>query len=138
MSSMPCTPIWSLSPDIAATPCPNSPLATCRASSPRSRKDFEAELIECNGEDDHVHLLVVYPPKVARSKLVNSLKGVSSRLLRKWRPEVRGRYEDAVLWSPSYCVASCGGAPLAVIAEYVKSRREAASGRSRLPPRPKG
>src|SRR6516165_9006743 len=54
-------------------------------------RDFEAELIECNGEDDHVHLLLVYPPKVALSKLVNSLKGVSSRLLREWRPEVRGR-----------------------------------------------
>jgi putative transposase len=101
-------------------------------------EDFEAELIECNGEDDHVHLLVVYPPKVALSKLVNSLKGVSSRLLREWRPEMRGRYQDGVLWSPSYFVASCGGAPLTVIAEYVKSQREATSGRSRLPPRPEG
>jgi len=101
-------------------------------------KDFEAERIECNGEDDHVHLLIVYPPKVALSKLVNSLKGVSSRLLREWRPEVRGRYKDGVLWSPSYFVASCGGAPPTVVAEYVKSQREATSGRSRLPPRPEG
>jgi len=45
--------------------------------------DFEAELIELDGEDDHVHLLVTYPPKVAVSNLVNSLKGVSSRLVRK-------------------------------------------------------
>lgn len=43
-------------------------------------EDFDADLIECDGEDDHVHLLVTYPPKVALSKLVNSLKGVSSRL----------------------------------------------------------
>jgi putative transposase len=49
-------------------------------------RDFEAELIECDGEDDHVHLLVHYPPKVALSRLVNSLKGVSSRLLRETRP----------------------------------------------------
>ena len=41
--------------------------------------DFEAELVEFDGEDDHVHLLVNYPPKVAVSALVNSLKGVSSR-----------------------------------------------------------
>ena len=101
-------------------------------------KDFGAELIECNGEDDHVHLLVVYPPKVVLSKLVNSLKGVSSRLLRERRLEVCGRYKNGVLWSPSYFVASCGGAPLTVIAEYVRSQREAPSGRSRLPPRPKG
>lgn len=44
--------------------------------------DFEAELKEFNGERDHVHLLVHYPPNVQLSKLVNSLKGVSSRRLR--------------------------------------------------------
>jgi len=37
--------------------------------------DFEAELIKFNGESDHVHLLVNYPPKVSVSSLVNSLKG---------------------------------------------------------------
>ena len=101
-------------------------------------KDFEAMLVECGGEDDHVHLLVEYPPKVALSKLVNSLKGVSSRLLREARPEVAGRYKDGVLWSPSYFVASCGGAPLTVVAEYVRVQREAPAGRSCLPPRPEG
>jgi putative transposase len=45
--------------------------------------DFEAELVEFDGEDDHIHLLVNYPPKVAVSALVNSLKGVSSRMIRK-------------------------------------------------------
>jgi putative transposase len=45
--------------------------------------DFEAELIEFEGEDDHVHLLVNYPPKVAVSARANSLKGVSSRMIRK-------------------------------------------------------
>ena len=99
---------------------------------------FEAELIECDGEDDHVHLLVHCPPKLARSKLVNGLKGVSSRLLRETRPEVTGRYYKGVLWSPSHFAASCGGAPLSVIAEYVKSQRGAARSRSRIPPRPEG
>lgn len=63
--------------------------------------DFEAELVEFDGEDDHVHLLVNYPPKVAVSNLVNSLKGVSSRLLRKERPDIQKRYWRGVLWSPS-------------------------------------
>lgn len=44
-------------------------------------RDFESPLVEMNGEQDHVHLLIRYPPKVTVSKLVNSLKGVSSRLL---------------------------------------------------------
>ena len=47
--------------------------------------DFEATLVEMDGEYDHVHLLVEYPPKIALSKLVNSLKGVSSRLIRHYK-----------------------------------------------------
>ena len=94
--------------------------------------DFNAKLIECNGEDDHVHLLVEYPPRVSISRLVNSLKGVSSRRLRAWRPEIRGRYFKGVLWSPSYFAASCGGAPITILRQYVVQQREDAP-----PPRPK-
>ncbi len=54
--------------------------------------DFEAELVEMDGEDDHVHLLVEYPPKVVVSMLVNSLEGVSSRMLSKGRPDIKRRY----------------------------------------------
>ena len=60
-------------------------------------KDFEAELVEMHAEDDHVHLLVNYPPKVAVSNIVNSLKGVSSRLLRKERPDIANRYWKNIL-----------------------------------------
>jgi putative transposase len=94
-------------------------------------EDFGAELVECNGADDHVHLLVEYPPQVSISKLVNSLKGVSSRLLRAMRPEVKGRYFKGVLWSPSYFAASCGGAPISILKQYVEQQREGAP-----PPRP--
>jgi len=45
--------------------------------------DFEATLVEMDGERDHVHLRANYPPKVSISSLVNSLKGASSRVLRK-------------------------------------------------------
>jgi putative transposase len=90
----------------------------------------KATLVECSGEDDHVHLLVEYPPKLTLSKLVNSLKGVSSRLLREDRPEITGRYFKGVLWSPSYFAASCGGAPISIIRQYIEQQRSA------LPPRP--
>jgi len=46
-------------------------------------QDFNATLEEMEGEQNHVHLLINYPPKQPISKLVNSLKGVSSRLIRK-------------------------------------------------------
>lgn len=89
--------------------------------------DFGATLVSYDGEDDHVHLLVDYPPTMQLTKLVNSLKGVSSRLLRQMRPEVAGRYYKGVLWSPSYFAASCGGAPLDIIKDYVETQRARAS-----------
>jgi len=62
--------------------------------------DFESELVEFNGETNHVHLLVNFPPKVAISKLVNSLKGVSSRRMRQEFPElVRHYWQAQRLWS---------------------------------------
>lgn len=85
--------------------------------------DFEAELEEFNGEPDHVHLLVNYPPKIAISKLVNSLKGVSSRLLRRREhPSIREALWGGSLWSPSYFAGSCGGAPLEVLAQYIQQQ----------------
>lgn len=85
--------------------------------------DFGAELIEMDGEDDHVHLLVNYPPKVAVSTLVNSLKGVSSRRLRQNHPTLVHRYWKGVLWSPSYFASSCGGAPISIIRQYIEQQR---------------
>lgn len=85
--------------------------------------DFEVELVEFNGESDHVHLLVHYPPKVALAKLVNSLKGVSSRKLKLHHPEVANRYFKSALWSPSYFAASCGGAPIEIIRQYVDQQK---------------
>jgi putative transposase len=83
---------------------------------------FEAQLVEMDGEHDHVHCLVMYPPKAPVANLVNSLKGVSSRLLRKERPDIQKRYWKGVLWSPSYFAASCGGAPISIIRQYIEQQ----------------
>ena len=85
--------------------------------------DFEAELVEMDGGGDHVHLLVHYPPKVAVSRLVNSLKGVSSRRLHNARPDIRRRYWTGSLWSPSYFASSCGGAPIAIVRRYIEQQQ---------------
>lgn len=85
--------------------------------------DFDAVLIEFNGEDDHVHLLINYPPKVAISNLVNSLKGLSSRHLRKDFPEIKNKLWGDSLWSPSYFASSCGGAPLEIIKQYIEQQQ---------------
>ena len=59
--------------------------------------DFKSELVEIDGEADHVHLLIRYPPRIPVSKLVNSLKGVSSRLMKKHHPELLKLYCKGVL-----------------------------------------
>ena len=86
--------------------------------------DFESELVEFDGEDDHVHLLVNYPPKVAVSALVNSLKGVSSRMIRKKNyPSIKKKLWGGALWSPSYFAGSCGGAPIEIIRQYIEQQQ---------------
>lgn len=90
-------------------------------------EDFEAELKQFNGEEDHVHLLVHYPPKVQLSKLVNSLKGVSSRYLRKeYDAHVRRHLWGGRFWSGSYFAGSCGGAPLALVRQYIENQQRPA------------
>ena len=86
--------------------------------------DFEATWVEFDGEDDHVHLLVEYPPKVTVSKLVNSLKGVSSLLIRKRdSPSIKKRLWGKALWSPSDFAGSCGGAPIEIIRQYIEQQQ---------------
>jgi putative transposase len=98
-------------------------LTRCEEITRKACEDFEAELKKFNGERDHVHLPINHPPKVAVSKLVNSLKGVSARRIRQ---EFTGHINRAIthehLWSPSYFSASCGGAALAIVRQYIEQQ----------------
>ena len=83
-------------------------------------KKWGCKCIEINGEKDHIHLLFQYTPQVQLSKLVNNIKTVSSRYLKK---EFQDRFEkyywkDA-LWSGSYYISSCGGVTVEVLKKYV-------------------
>ena len=84
---------------------------------------WEGELLEFNGEADHLHLLVSIPPKVAPADLVNNLKTVTSRLIRKEFGDYLERfYRKPVFWSRSYCIITCGGAPLSVLKQYIEQQ----------------
>ncbi|WP_438306422.1 IS200/IS605 family transposase [Streptomyces sp. HUAS TT11] len=86
---------------------------------------FETELKEFNGERDHVHLLVHYPPKIALSKLINSLKGVTSRYLRaEYTARINRIGLGSVFWSRSYFAGSCGGAPLNIVRQYIEGQKQ--------------
>ena len=84
--------------------------------------DFGCRLVEANTQKDHAHLLVEPRPHTTPSKLVNSLKGVSSRLLHREFPELEKYYRKGGLWSPSYFIASCGGAPMEIGKEYIENQ----------------
>ena len=85
--------------------------------------DFGAELAGFNSESNHVHLLVSFPPTVAVSRLVNTLKGVSSRRLRQEFPDLRRHYWRAKrLWSRSYFAGSVGGARVTVLHQYIEQQ----------------
>jgi len=102
-------------------------LRFCETVMRKACEDFEADLREFNGEAGHVHLLVRYPPKVSVSALVNSLKGVSARLLRtEYTGKVNRARMNGHFWSPSYFAASCGGAPLSAIRQYIERQQRPA------------
>lgn len=93
-------------------------------------EDFGGRLLEMDGEDDHVHLLVACTPKHSLSTLVNSLKGVSARLLRKQNfPEVRRKLWGEHFWTPSYFASTTGGAGIATIRRYIQDQRQPAKRR---------
>jgi putative transposase len=85
---------------------------------------LSAELREFNRDDDHVRLLVRYPPKLPVSTLVNRLKGVSAHYLREeFTGRVNPHLTNGHLWSPAYLATSCAAAPPAIIREYIEQHK---------------
>jgi putative transposase len=76
-------------------------------------------ILEFNGEADHIHLLLEFPPKLSVSVLAKHLKGVSSRAYSK---AGYPKPSPTTLWSPSYFAASVGGAPLEVVKKYIEQQ----------------
>jgi len=85
-------------------------------------KKMNFKILEFNGESDHIHVIVEYPPKLSISSIVNALKGVSSRKYgQAGLPKPLGKKS---LWSPSYFVSSVGGAPLEVLKKYIQKQEK--------------
>jgi putative transposase len=81
------------------------------------------EILEIETDTDHVHVLVRVKPTHQVSSLVHRFKGVSARRIFQEFPHLKYRLWGGHLWSPSYFVATVGGAPLSTIKQYVKSQR---------------
>jgi len=83
---------------------------------------LKCDLIEMDGEDDHVYLLIAYPPKLSISIMVNNLKTTSSRRLRILNTHLARQSKIAAFWSRSYFACSTGGATIETLKEYVQSQ----------------
>lgn len=83
--------------------------------------DLQAEIIEMEIMPDHVHILVEVDPQFGIHRFVKTAKGRSSRLLRQEFPELKRRLPT--LWTNSYFVSTVGGAPLALVKQYIENQK---------------
>ena len=83
--------------------------------------ELQAEIVELEVMSDHVHLLCEVDPQFGIHKLVKRLKGRSSRVLRDEFPWLKSRLPS--LWTNSYFVATVGGAPLAIVKQYIEQQK---------------
>jgi len=83
--------------------------------------EIRADIIEMEIMPDHVHLLIEVDPQYGIHKAVKLIKGKSSRILRQEFPELRSRLPT--LWTNSYFVSTVGGAPLAIIKQYIENQK---------------
>lgn len=84
-------------------------------------EERQAEIIELEVMPDHVHLLVEVDPQFGIHRLVRLMKGRSSHHLREEFPWLKKRLPT--LWTHSYFVSTVGGAPLAVIKQYIENQK---------------
>ncbi len=83
-------------------------------------KAWRCSLIEFDGEEDHVHLLIDVHPALNISTLINNLKSASSKRLRGLFPRhIKKFYWKPVLWHRAYYVSSVGNVSLDVVRRYI-------------------
>lgn len=98
-------------------------MSEIRDISKRLIEESGGSVIEFNGEQDHIHILFEVPPQVAPSKLVNTIKGVTSRMVRKNHSEhIKKYYWKPVFWNESYCILTTGGASIEIVKKYIESQ----------------
>jgi putative transposase len=84
--------------------------------------ELNADLTEFNGEADHIHLLITYPPSLAVGELAKRLKGRSAHHPRSQHPHLCKSVHTSALWTAAYFASSAGGAPLDIIRRYIQQQ----------------
>lgn len=91
--------------------------------------DLSVEIIEVETDQDHIHILAEVDPQYGVNKFVRILKGRTSRILRDEFPHLKKRLPT--LWTNSYFVSTVGGAPLAVVKQYIENQQLSESRKSK-------
>jgi len=84
----------------------------------------EIQIIKGHVSKDHVHLLISYPPRLSISKIVQYLKGKSSRRMLQEYTELRKMFWGQHIWARGYFAVSTGNVTDKVIADYIASQDE--------------
>lgn len=85
-------------------------------------KDFSVTVIEHETDKDHIHILFETKPIINMTKYINSIKGVSARILFQEFLEIKMKLWKGYLWSSSYCLLTTGQTTLGVLKKYVESQ----------------
>ena len=83
----------------------------------------EVRIIRGAVSPDHIHMLVVVPPQMAPAKLVQFLKGRSSRMLLHECPHLRKRYWGQHLWARGYFCATVGAVDEQTVMQYIENQK---------------
>lgn len=86
---------------------------------------WDASMVEFNGESDHVHIFLTYPPHKLLSGLIANLKSTSSKhMWDNYSDYLKKIYwkDKRVLWTGAYFVASCGGVTIDQLKKYVENQ----------------
>ena len=83
--------------------------------------ELSCEVMELEVMPDHVHILCEVDPQFGVHKFVRRVKGRSSRLLRQEFPQLKSKLPT--LWTNSYFVSTVGGAPMAILEQYIEAQK---------------
>ena len=88
-------------------------------------QDNNFTILECNGDLDHIHLLIDCSPQHYIPDMIKALKGVSARLLfKQYGEELKSKLWNGHLWNPSYFVATVSENTESQVRAYIQSQKE--------------
>ena len=86
--------------------------------------NYNITLQEWNHDKDHIHILFKAHPNSELSKFINAYKSASSRLIKKYYPQIKQKLWNEYFWSRSFCLLTTGGVPIEIIRRYIESQGE--------------